>query len=157
MFLLVLDKDPITSANLVPDKLKFKQLLELGQLICSAGISDVYKPIRQGKAIQEWIKKHPEWVAMFYFWLKQYCILNIQGTYKTFMNIELIYRDIYAFCYERRQEIKEPLTTAIFRYSKDYERFTIYPSNTELDIDACIIQYKYYLDWKKLKGVKGYQ
>jgi hypothetical protein len=155
MFLLVLDEDPITSANLVPDKLKFKQLLELGQLICSAGISDVYKPIRQGKAIQEWVKKHPEWVAMFYFWLKQYCIENIKGTYKTFMNIELIYRDIYAFCYERRKEIKEPLTTAIFRYSKDYQ--CNIPTNTELPIDECIKEYKQYVEWKKLNNVKGYQ
>ena len=61
MFLLVLSVDPITSANLIPDKLKFKQLIELGQLICSVGISDVYKPIRQGKEIQKWIKKYPEW------------------------------------------------------------------------------------------------
>ena len=56
MFLLILDKDPIRSAHLIPDKLKFKQLIELGQLVCSAGISDIYKPIKQGKQLQEWKK-----------------------------------------------------------------------------------------------------
>lgn len=54
--LLILDKNPILAANLVPSKLKFKQLLELSQLICSAGISGVYKKIPQGKEIQNCIK-----------------------------------------------------------------------------------------------------
>lgn len=54
MMLLILDKNPILAANLVPSKLKFKQLLELSQLICSAGISGVYKKIPQGKEIQNW-------------------------------------------------------------------------------------------------------
>lgn len=52
MMLIILDKNPLKSAELVPDKIKFKQLIELGQLICSAGISDVYKPIKQGKELE---------------------------------------------------------------------------------------------------------
>ena len=156
MFLLVLDEDPITSANLVPDKLKFKQLIELGQLICSAGISDVYKPIRQGKEIQKWIKRHLEWVAIYYFWLKKYCVENVKGKFQTFMNIEMIYNDIYFFICERQKEIKEPLKTAIFRYSKDYEDFTIFKTNSELPIKDCVKEYKKYVEWKKLNKVKGY-
>ena len=156
MFLLILDKDPIKSANLVPNGIKFKQLIELGQLICSAGISNVYKPIRQGKSIQQWIKRNPEWIAMYYFWLKKYCVENIKGKFQTFMNIEMIYNDIYFLCCERQKEIKEPLKTAIFRYSIDYSHKTKHPTNTELPIDECIKESEKYINWKKEKGVKGY-
>lgn len=55
MMLLILDRNPVKSALLVPDKLKFKQLLELAQMI-STITGSVYKPVRQGKEIQEWIK-----------------------------------------------------------------------------------------------------
>ena len=66
MMLLILDENPILAANLVPSKLKFKQLLELSQLICSAGISDVYKKILQGKEIQNWILENPAWVYRYF-------------------------------------------------------------------------------------------
>lgn len=59
MMLIVLDKNPITAAKLVPNNLKFKQLLELAQMLCSCGFSNLYKKIPQGKAIQEWIKQNP--------------------------------------------------------------------------------------------------
>ena len=154
MFLLVLDKDPTKSADLVPNGIKFKQLIELGQLICSAGISHVYKPIRQGKSIQQWIKRYPEWIAMYYWWLKDYCIEHIKGSYRTFMHIELIYNDIYALCCERQKEIKEPLNTAIFRYSKDYK--CNIPTNTELPIDECVEEYKKYISWKRKNKIRGY-
>ena len=65
MFLLILDKNPIYSAELVPNGIVLKQVVELCQLICSAGISDVYKPIKQGKKLQEWIKKNPEWTYIY--------------------------------------------------------------------------------------------
>lgn len=156
MFLLVLDKDPTKSADLVPNGIKFKQLIELGQLICSAGISNIYKPIRQGKSIQQWIKRHPEWIAMYYFWLKKYCVENVKGKFQTFMNIEMIYNDIYFLCCERQKEIKKPLKTAIFRYSIDYSYKTKYPTNIELPIEECIEEYKKYVEWKKLNNVRGY-
>ena len=62
MFLLVLDKDAVKSAQLVPDKIKFKQLIELCQLICSAGYSNVYKKINQGKELQNWIIRNSVWI-----------------------------------------------------------------------------------------------
>lgn len=156
MFLLILDKDPLKSAQLVPDKLKFKQLIELCQLICSAGISDIYKPIKQGKALQEWVKKHPEYIAIYMWSLKDYCKDNIRLKYKTVFDIEQIYFDLYYFCKDRVKMIKEPTTTAIFRYSKDYEGFTKHSTNTELPIDECIKEYKKYIEWKMLNGVRGY-
>lgn len=154
MFLLILDSDPAKSAQLVPDKLKFKQLLELCQLVCSAGISDVYKPIKQGKVLQDWVKNHPEYVAIYMWFLKDYCKNNVRLKYKTVFDIEQIYFDLYYFCKDRVKMIKEPTTTAIFRYSKDYQ--CDIPTNTELPIDECIEQYKKYVEWKKLNNVKGY-
>ena len=156
MFLLVLDKDPLKSAQLVPDKLKFKQLIELCQLICSAGISDIYKPIKQGKELQEWVKKHPEYIAIYMWSLKDYCKNNVRLKYKTVFDIEQIYFDLYYLCKDRVKMVKEPTNTAIFRYSKDYECFTKHATNTELPVDECIKEYKKYIEWKKLNGVRGY-
>ena len=41
--LIVLSKWPRKAAERVPDKIKFKQLLELGQLVCSTEISSSFK------------------------------------------------------------------------------------------------------------------
>lgn len=49
MMLIVLDKNPILAAQLVPNKLKFKQLLELAQMICSCGYSNIYKKNTTGQ------------------------------------------------------------------------------------------------------------
>ena len=73
MMLIILDKDPVKSAQLLPDKIKFKQLIELCQLICSAGISNVYKPIKQGKHLQNWILKNPIWTKKFAIALYELC------------------------------------------------------------------------------------
>ena len=66
MMLIVLSKWPRKAAERVPDKIKFKQLLELGQLVCSTGVSSVFKPVRQGKEIQEWIKRNPRWTFLYF-------------------------------------------------------------------------------------------
>lgn len=156
MFLLFLHEEPLKCADLVPNKLKFKQLLEVCQLVCSTGISKVYKPIKQGKELQEWIKKYPEWTAIFFWKLKNYCKDNVKLKYKTFLDIEMIYNDLYFLCANRVKKIKEPLKTAIFRYSKDYEQHTTYKTNSELPIEVCVKEYEKYINWKKEKGVKGY-
>ena len=66
MQLYILDKNPIISANLIPDKYKFKMLIELGQLICSVGLSNVYKPIKQGKELQTWVSDNKWWIYDYY-------------------------------------------------------------------------------------------
>ena len=152
MFLLVLDKDPIKSANLVPDGIKFKQLIELGQLICSAGISDVYKPIKQGKELQEWITKHKCWTYNYLLELKFHAFKNIKIGMKTASDIEKILYDLVV----NVKEDKQP-TTAIFRYSIDYSYMTKYPTNEELPINECVKEYKKYVEWKKLNNVRGYK
>ena len=43
--LIILDKNPEVAASLVPDKIKFKQLIELCQLVCSTGICGIFKAV----------------------------------------------------------------------------------------------------------------
>lgn len=154
MFLLVLDKNPIKSAELVPDKIKLKQLIELCQLICSAGISDVYKPIKQGKELQEWVRKNKGWCYHCFSSLLSYSNIYGKIKVKTYFKLATIRNDL------KNSTILIPsdfyVGTAIFRYSKDYECMTKYKTNTELPIDECIKEYKKYVEWKKLKGVRGY-
>ena len=142
VFLLILDKNPYKAAELVPDRLKFKQLLELGQLICSAGISDVYKPINQGKELQEWVKKYQTWI--FQYGSSLYTRCNFIYNLKIDTRIKII--DILNSL--DINELKKP-TTAIFRYVKEYAEMTEYESNSELPIDVAIIEYKRYLDYKE--------
>ena len=149
MFLLILDKDPIKAAQLIPDKLKFKQLLELCQLICGAGYSNVYKKINQGKEIKTWIVRNPIWVKKYALTLYELCknIVNMSiKTQKDFIDI------ISSIPYEMYKD-KQPCN-GIFRYSKNY--ISNYVSNVELPIDECIKQYKEYVAWKVENKVKGY-
>lgn len=147
MFLLVLDKDPIKSAELVPDKIKFKQLIELYKLICSAGISDVYKTIKQGKELQYWIRNNQGWVKKYGAYLLNWCVENTKISTKTQFKI-------ISILFNLDETIGNEPETAIFRSSKDYK----YPldNNIALPINICIKHYKQYIEWKKLKGVKGY-
>lgn len=95
MMLIILDKNPYKSAELVPDRLKFKQLLELGQLICSAGISDVFKPIKQGKALQEWVKNNLLFIDCFYENLFVWVISNIKIKNETKEKFTKIGNDLF--------------------------------------------------------------
>ena len=80
MMFFILDKNPKEAVKYLvenaPRVLKCKQLLELGQLICSCGYSDVYKKVQQGKEIQKWIKKNVAWVSAYYGELLKYCLVD---------------------------------------------------------------------------------
>lgn len=152
MMLLILDENPILAANLVPNKLKFKQLLELSQLICSAGISGVYKKIPQGKEIQNWILENPAWVYRYFDTLFVYCVSLPNIKYKTVEDFKQIMHDLY-WHVRFNGGIYIP-QTAIFRFSKDYT--TDYLNNVTLPISKCVEEYKKYVQWKKNKGVKQY-
>ena len=142
MMLIVLDSNPVKAANKVPDKLKFKQLLELAQMICSCGYSDIYKKIPQGKKIQEWIKKNPVWVktyaAILYYW----CLEYIKMKEKTMSDLFLILASI-----PKPADFNCKIETAIFRYNKKYK--SIFPSDSEITIENAIKEYKKYLEWKQ--------
>lgn len=153
MMLLILDENPILAANLVPSKLKFKQLLELSQLICSAGISGVYKKISQGKEIQNWILENPAWVYRYFDTLSIYCVDLPNIKHKTVEDFKQIMHDLYWYVVFNGKICILP-QTAIFRFSKDYT--TDYLNNVTLPISKCVEEYKQYVQWKKNKGVKQY-
>ena len=142
MMLIVLDSNPVDAANKVPDKLKFKQLLELAQMICSCGYCDIYKAIPQGKAIQEWIKKNPAWVKTYGVILYYWCIQNINLKENTMTDLFSIISSIPKPC-----NLNSKIETAIFRYNKNYK--SIFPSDSEITIENAIEEYTKYMDWKK--------
>ena len=140
--LIVLDSNPVNAANKVPDKLKFKQLLELAQMICSCGYCNIYKAISQGKKIQEWIKKNPAWVktygAVLYYW----CLEYIKMKEKTMADLFAILISI-----PESADLNCKIETAIFRYNKNYK--SIFPSDAEIMVGNAIEEYKKYLEWKQ--------
>lgn len=141
MMLIVLDKNPILAAQLVPNNLKFKQLLELAQMICSCGYSNIYKKIPQGKKIQEWIKRNPTWVKEYATELLEVCKKNTNIKHKTVCDITAIICSMPIVLWVL------PIETAIFRYKKDYTG-TTYATDTELPIDEAVREYKKYMEWK---------
>lgn len=150
MQLYILDKDPVKSAQFIPDKYKFKMLIELGQLICSAGLSNVYKPIAQGKELQQWVKDNPYWISSYFNTLFEWSINNINMSNETFKKL----RELSMFKYNIDYPVTQPQITAYFRYAADYNfatRAKVVPSKTLLPIDECIECYKEYLIWKLRK------
>lgn len=143
MMLIICNELPAVAADLVPERLKFKQLLELCQMLCSIGYSKIYKKISQGKEIQEWIKKNPSWVKTYGLCLYSYCLKNIKMSEKTQSDIFCILASIPADC-----DLSLKLKNAIFRYNKNYKD-TTYKTNSELPIDIAIKEYKKYMEWKK--------
>ena len=141
MMLIICSKIPSEAARLVPNRLKFKQLLELCQMICSCGYSDIYKKIPQGKAIQEWIKRNPTWTKEYIIHLFQWCKENRKLTNKTCNDISQIIMSMPVLFWVL------PIRTAVFRYSKEYKN-TSYPTDSELPIDIAIEEYKKYMEWK---------
>ena len=149
MMLIICDKTPQGAVDYLVkhtnENFVFKQLLELGQLICSAGISDVYKPIKQGKELQEFCKEHIEWIYMFFNELFIWAEKNIKMSETTHEKLCAIRLDIYFNL--TKTEWTEP-KTAIFRYVKEYAEFTEYESNSELPIEVVTELYKEYIKWK---------
>ncbi len=142
MMLIVLEKNPVKAAQKVPDKIKFKQLLELCQMLCSCGYCDIYKKVNQGKAIQEWIKRNITWVKVYAETLLHWCKENINIKYKTVLDMNKIICSLPVVYWYLNPE------TAVFRYNKNYTN-TNYKSDEELKIDDAIEEYKKYMEWKK--------
>ena len=139
MQLYILDKEPSKSANLVPNKYKFKMLLELGQMISTLTNNGVYKPIKQGKELVCWIGKHKSWTRIYFETLLRWSENNINMKYETREKLLKIYESL------TEDGHTEP-EVAYFRYKEGYP--SNIPSKSLLDIDRCIINYQNYLDWK---------
>ena len=148
MFLLVLDKNPCMAASFVPNRLKFKQLLELCQLISSTEITDIMNPIKQGKEIQKWILKNPCFVLGYFHVLFNWCKENIKLNLETQVKLTVIEDDIERYIFAQNKKDYN-IQNAIFRYVKEYTEFTEYESNSELPIDVAVEEYKKYIEWKE--------
>lgn len=121
----------------------FKQLLELCQLICSAGISDVYKKIPQGKELQEWVKNNPEWIWYYLLDLKFYCCENLKLSKQTIIDINNIHNDLFCFADLKKSHKDIKPQKAIFRYKEGYQ--SQYQTNTLLPIHEAVKEYRKYI------------
>lgn len=155
MMFLVLAKTPIGSVDYLLNhtnrKYLKKQVLELLQLICSAGYSNVYKKIPQGKAIQNWIKASNNNEMYVYFYMNYALYL----LYNDICNLIPENQNKIFIDYATKMDLKNRdqcdnsnIKTAIFRYQKQYKENTTYETNIELPIDIAIIEYRKYLKWK---------
>ena len=92
MMFLVLDEIPTNSVNYLlehtNEKYLKKQILELLQLICSAGYSDVYKKILSEKDIMKCVPRHSGGTNIN-------CIYNWMSENKVKPNVMLILTDGY--------------------------------------------------------------
>lgn len=122
----------------------WKQLLEVLQLVCSAGISNTYKPLKQGFGLQNWIKNHKEWIFWYIMSLYEWCYYNIDLKIETMASVQNILSDLHNSIDVTMDE-KYP-TTAIWRYSKEY--LSEYATNSELPIEVVTELYKEYIKWK---------
>lgn len=146
MMLIILDKDPVKAVELIPNKIKHKQLIELCQMLSTINDDGVYKLIKQGKAIMEWIKLHRSYVYAFAMQICYWSLKNI--------NISLVSREkIFSILkqFEMDLDTNYVIKTAIFRYQKEYTD-TKYATDSELPIDVAIEEYKRYVAWKKTKS-----
>lgn len=145
MMLIITSVNPYMAAEFLIDNTNknfcFKSLLEIAQLISSCGISNVYREVKQGKMLKEWIKQNVSWVYRFYCSLFLWCLKNINLKDKTKKDLLQIENDLF-----NHLDGNLIPKTAIWRYSKEYE--SEYPTNSELPIDICVEEYKKYLEWK---------
>lgn len=151
MMFLILDKNPVSCVQYLlehtNEKYVSKQVLELMQLICSAGYSKVYKALKWGKEIQNWIRKDHVNQMYIWFYLDYVFYLNIlrikPETKRKYLQI---YQD---FSSSVMNDLADPhiLKDAVFRYRIEYID-TEYETNTLLPIDIAVKEYRKYLDWK---------
>ena len=151
MMFLILDKNPILCVQYLlehtNEKYVSKQVLELMQLICSAGYSKVYKALKQGKEIQKWIRQDHINQMYIWFYLDYVFYLDIlrikPQTKKKYLQI---YQD---FSSSVMNDLADPyiIKDAVFRYREEYTN-SEYQSNSLLSIDIAVKEYRKYLDWK---------
>lgn len=141
--LLIQDEHAPTAARMVPDKLKFKQLLELCQLICSSGYSDIFKKVNRGKELQKWIKHNEFWTFMYGITLFNWCSDNVKMKNETKWKFTKILNKL-----DSSKTPSVPYAeNVVFRYKKDYTD-TRYSTNTLLPIKEGKKEYIRYVKWK---------
>ena len=146
MMLVIADRNPSKNATYIVENTNknflFKSLLELAQLICSCGLSNIYKKVHRAKEIQGWILENKLWVYRYYTALYFTCLSSVKAKPETFLKLYTIRDDLFEFVKNKRR-LSYP-KTAIFRYKKGY--ITKYKTNTELPLDECIKEYRKYIE-----------
>jgi len=117
-------------------------LIELGQLVSTLTNNGIYKPVKQGKELVQWINDNANYVDKYYITLLDWSKQNIKMKPKTI-------DDLYNIWYSLELNYKEELTHAYFRYSKEY--VCEIPTKTLLPINTCIQEYLKYREWKLSK------
>lgn len=148
MQLYILDKNPEKSAEILFEsmgaKYSFKMLIELCQMISTVTKCETFKPVPQGKEIQEFISRNSQWVLKYFNKLENLCLnssLNIK--LETAIKLKKIYNSFKTYS---KFSSNSPVLYAPFRYSKGYK--CSISSNSTLPIEDCIKQYKKYLTYK---------
>ena len=145
MMLIITSPNPMEAVDWLVEntdkRFCWKQLLELCQLIASAGITDKMDALSRGKEIQKWITKHKSWTYSYMVCLVNWAKKNIKMSMATVYKIDNIRSDLFKVA----TDFKKP-TTAIWRYSKEYS--SEYATNSELPIEVVTELYKKYIKWK---------
>lgn len=153
MMFIIADKDPHKAVQYLlkhtDKRFYFKQLIELGQLICSAGFSNEYKAINRGKAIQDWIKRNPVWTYWYYKDLLYECkdIFKQPAALKRAVGIKT---DLLLHGCQIGYQTSltySNIATAVFRYKQGYK--SKYATNTELPIKTACAEYINYIEHYK--------
>lgn len=142
MQLYILDKNTIRSAIKIPEKYRFKMLLELAQMVSSL-TGSVYKPVKQGKKLVSWINHHRRYVYYYFGYLYFWGLKHIKMKQKT-------KEDLYSIWQSLKPLSGKLPVYAYFRYRNDYICEAV--SDECLDIGECISLYEKYLKWKKEKS-----
>ena len=144
MMYIIQDSNPATAVNLLPDSIKFKQLIELMQLLSSVNLTNVYKPVKQGKLLKEWILNNKEFTLHYFTTLTHWCFENVNLTSQTIKDINTVLFDLY-------NKIDYVLPVVInnipFRCSKNYTE-GININNKLLPIEEGTLEYIKYVKWK---------
>lgn len=163
MMLIICNKNPMEAVNYLikntNENFCFKQLRELGKLICSCKISNVFKPINRGKEIQEWIIENPHYTYSYFVSLLAYCKGTIKMKEATYYKLKNIASDLELYImrnsllpknicceFENLQPKK-----IVFRYKKGY--ISNYETNSLIPVDEGVKEYKKYLKWKMKEKV----
>ena len=149
MMLIIADKSPDKAVDWLVEntdkRFCWKQLLELCQLIASAGITDKMDALSRGKEIQKWITKHKGWVYSYMVCLVNWAKKNIKMSMATVHKVDNIMYDLFKVA----TDFVEP-KTAVWRYLKEYK--SEYLTNSELPIEVVTELYKTYL-----RDFKGFE
>lgn len=143
--MLVLSTSPSISVRLIPMHLRVKELIEVTNLICSAGISSAFKGTIENEVLTEWIKQNSRYIFLYFTRLIQWAWGKNRMPYKTYAKLKSVRKDL-SFFMQYNNCTEESPKTIVFNYNSDYK--SPIPNNTEVPTLTGIHLYREYLAWK---------